>query len=67
MALPQTVRTEDFMPMVERDREIKRRRNKKAKVKALKLRLVTERDSKVRARLVGRLRKISPDAQIPEK
>ncbi len=55
------------MPMVERDREIKRRRNKKAKVKALKLRLVTERDSKVRARLVGRLRKISPAAQIPEK
>lgn len=55
------------MPMVERDREIKRRRNKKAKIKAMKARLLIERDSKVRARLVNKIRKISPDAKIPER
>jgi hypothetical protein len=53
--------------MVERDREIKRRRNRKAKVKALKARLATERDSKVRARLAGKLQKISPESPVPEK
>lgn len=55
------------MPMVERDREIKRRRNKKAKLKAIKARLLIERDSRVRARLVSKIKKISPNAQIPEK
>jgi hypothetical protein len=55
------------MPMVERDREIKRRRNRRTKVKALKARLLVERDSRVRTRLVNRLKKISPNAVIPEK
>lgn len=55
------------MPMVERNREIKKRRNRRAKVQALKTRLLTERDAKVRARLVIRLRKIAPHAQLPER
>jgi hypothetical protein len=55
------------MPMVERDREIKRRRNKKKKIAALKTRLQTERDSKVRIRLLAKLKKISPASQLPEK
>lgn len=55
------------MPYVERDREIKRRRNKKKKVVAIKARLQTERDTKVRTRLIARLKKISPAAQAPEK
>ncbi|MBL8057630.1 MAG: hypothetical protein JNK29_13085 [Anaerolineales bacterium] len=55
------------MPMVERDREIRKRRNRNAKVQALKARLVVERDTKVRARLLGRLKKIAPNAQVPEK
>ena len=55
------------MPMVERDREIKKRRNLRVKVKALKARLLTERDSKVRARLATRLTQIAPHAQLPEK
>lgn len=55
------------MSMVERDREIKKRRNRRVKVKALKARLVAERDSKVRARLLSRLKKVAPNAQVPEK
>lgn len=50
------------MPYVERDREIKRRRNKRRKVKALKTRLVGERDSRARARLTAKLKKISPNS-----
>jgi hypothetical protein len=55
------------MPYVERDREIKKRRNKAKKVKAIKLRLTSERDTKVRARLLTKLKKISPLSPLPEK
>ncbi len=55
------------MPYVERDREVRHRRNKRRKVRALKARLLAERDSKVRARLLAKLRKISPRSPLPEK
>lgn len=55
------------MPYVERDREIKRRRNKRKKVKALKTRLLTERDAKTRTRLATKLKKISPNSPAGEK
>ena len=55
------------MPQVERDREIKRRRNKHNKVVALRLRLAEERDTKVRTRLIAKLKKISPNSPAPEK
>jgi hypothetical protein len=55
------------MPQVQRDREIKRRRNKANKVRALRERLTTERDTKTRARLIAKLKKISPASPIPEK
>ncbi len=55
------------MPQVERDREIKRRRNKFNKVKILRARLKDERDAKVRTRLIAKLKKISPHSPIPEK
>ena len=55
------------MPQVERDREIKRRRNKHNKVKGLRERLNEERDVKTRARLIAKLKKISPRSPIPEK
>ena len=55
------------MPYVERNREIKKRRNKAKKVKALKVRLTAERDSKVRTRLLAKLKKISPFSPLPEK
>jgi hypothetical protein len=55
------------MPLVEREREIKRRRNRKNKIKAIRARLLAERDSKVRARLIAKLKKISPNSPLPEK
>lgn len=55
------------MPQVERDREIKRRRNKHKKVKSLRERLIEERDTKVRARLIAKLKKISPRSPAPDK
>jgi len=55
------------MPQVERTREIKRRRQRHDKVRALRARLANERDSKVRARLIARLKKVSPRSPIPEK
>ena len=55
------------MPQVERDREIHRRRNKHKKVMDLRERLKEERDTKVRARLIAKLKKISPRSPAPEK
>jgi hypothetical protein len=55
------------MPQVQRDREIKRRRHKKDKMKAIRTRLTTERDPKMRSKLLARLKKISPTAPVPEK
>ncbi len=55
------------MPQVERTREIKRRRQRFDKVHALRARLANERDSRVRARLIAKLKKISPKSPAPEK
>jgi len=55
------------MPNVERDREIKRRRHRRDKVKALRAKLSAERDAKARARLIAKLKKTSPHTPVPEK
>lgn len=55
------------MPQVERTREIKRRRHRHIKVKDLRERLTKERDAKVRARLIAKLKKVSPHSPAPEK
>ncbi len=55
------------MPQFERQREIKRRRNKFVKVRVMRDRLATEKDAKVRARLITKIKKIAPLAQVPEK
>lgn len=55
------------MPQVERTREIKRRRQRIEKVRALRARLEAERDSRVRARLIAKIKKISPLSPVPEK
>jgi hypothetical protein len=55
------------MPQVERTREIKRRRQRRDKVHELRARLATERDAKVRARLLAKLKKVSPATPAPEK
>jgi hypothetical protein len=53
------------MPRVQRDREIKRRRQRGDKVRSLRTRLMVERDGKVRSRLLTKLKKISPTAPVP--
>jgi hypothetical protein len=52
------------MPRVERDREIRRRRQRATKVRALRERLTRERDSRTRARLLAKLQRISPGAPV---
>ena len=55
------------MPQVQRDRDIKRRRHRQVKVRDLRERLNRERDPKVRARLIAKLKKVSPRSPMPEK
>lgn len=55
------------MPQVERDREIKRRRQRDAKLRLLREKLEKERDGKIRARLIAKIKKIRPLAAVPEK
>ena len=55
------------MAQIERQREIKRRRRRFDKVHTLRARLENEKDAKVRARLIAKLKKISPTAPAPEK
>jgi indole-3-glycerol phosphate synthase len=55
------------MPQVERNREIKRRRHRRIKVKDLRERLNKERDTKARTRLIAKLKKVSPNSPVPEK
>ena len=55
------------MPSVERDREIRRRKRRKAKRKQLLARLATARDNKERERLTTRLRKRSMNVEMPQK
>ncbi len=45
---------------IERQKEIKRRRNKKKKVKKLKLRLAETKDLKTKEYLIAKIKKIQP-------
>jgi hypothetical protein len=55
------------MPMVERQREIRRRRRRVRKVREIKARLVTTQDSKVRKRLLEKLQRLVPWEPLPGK
>jgi hypothetical protein len=46
---------------VERDREIRRRRNRRAKTKWLKARIKATTDNKLKAKLVEKLGRINPN------
>ena len=45
---------------VERDRDIRRRRTRRAKTKWLKARLAATTDNRLRARLVEKLKRVNP-------
>ena len=55
------------MPMVERQREIRRRQRRVRKVRDLKVRLATTQDSKVRKRLLEKLQRLVPWEPLPGK
>ena len=52
------------MPLVQRDRELRRRRRRKAHVKHLRERILAARDHKERERLIEKLHRRSPAAPV---
>jgi len=55
------------MGKVERQREIDRRQRRVRKLRALKLRLATTQDSRIRKRLIDKIRRLSPWENLPER
>jgi|GEM_PF-1256207 hypothetical protein len=53
------------MPKTERDRELRRRRARRAKVSELRKRLNETRDAKLRAQLIADIVRLSPEAPVP--
>lgn len=51
---------------IERQKEIKRRRQRRAKLKKLKIRLAETKDSKTREQLIEKIRRLQPFFE-PEK
>ncbi len=51
---------------IERRKELRRRRHRKMKVRKLREKLLATRDSAERQRIIEKIRKISPNAPIPE-
>ena len=55
------------MPKKERDREIRRRRQRKTKMHFLRRRLAETKDPKARAVVVQKILKINPQANVTQK
>jgi hypothetical protein len=55
------------MPRTERQREIRRRRQRKEKIKYLRRRLAEAKDSKSRAAISQKILRISPRADVSTK
>ncbi|MEW6568336.1 MAG: hypothetical protein AB1449_09270 [Chloroflexota bacterium] len=55
------------MPLVERDRERRRRQRRRWKLRELKDKLAQTTDSKTRKRLIARIQKLDPRAELPPK
>jgi hypothetical protein len=55
------------MPKTERDRELRRRRARRAKVSQLRKRLNETRDAKLRAQLIAEIIRLSPEAPVPQR
>lgn len=53
------------MPKTERDRELRRRRARRAKLSELRRRLNETRDPKLRAQLIAEMVRLSPQAPVP--
>ncbi len=55
------------MPKTQRDREIRRRRQRKVKMQFLRRRLAEAKDSKARAAIAQKILKINPQANVSPK
>jgi hypothetical protein len=55
------------MPKTQRDREIRRRRQRKTKMLDLRRRLAEAKDSKARAAIAAKILKINPQANVSQK
>ncbi len=51
----------------ERQKEIKRRRQRRGKIRKLRAQLVETSDARKRAALIAKIKKVSPSAPVPEK
>jgi hypothetical protein len=54
------------MPLTERQRELHRRRRRRRKLRALKQRLAQAQDARTRDRLIEKIRRVAPNAPVPE-
>ena len=55
------------MPNVERQRELRRRRQRRLKVRLLRKRLMETKDVRTRAKLLQKITQISPHAPVPSR
>jgi hypothetical protein len=55
------------MPNVERQRELRRRRQRRMKVRLLRKRLMETKDVRTRAKLLQKITQISPQAPVPSR
>jgi len=55
------------MPKTQRDREIRRRRQRKTKMQFLRRRLAEAKDSKARAAIAQKILKLNPQANVSPK
>lgn len=52
---------------IERQKEIKRRRHRRYKVRKLRARLEETTNARERATLIAKIRRVAPSAPVPEK
>ena len=55
------------MPSVQRERDLRRYKRRKAKLRKLRARLNDTRETKERAKLIAKIRKRNPFVPLPEK
>ncbi len=55
------------MPLTDKDRQRERRQRRRWKVRALKGQLAKTTDPRIRKRLITKIHKLSPGAEVPDR
>lgn len=55
------------MPLTDKDRQRQRKQRRRWKVRALKKQLAATTDSRVRKRIITKIQKLSPWAEVPDR